>query len=90
MSIKFETFFISISFENVNIENSDQLIHTGPLEVEEGGKVTISAQSLDAGMLRRKLRETGLRNPEVRGREGDVEEGGRDFYSREQWTYGPT
>ncbi len=64
-SIKFETFFISISFENVNKENSDQLIHTGPLEVQEGGSATITAQSLDAGMLRRKLRETGLRNPEV-------------------------
>ena len=64
-SLTFKTFNITVAYENINEENKDKLIQSSPIQVEEGGSITIERQNLDLSMLRRRLTESGLRNPEV-------------------------
>ena len=64
-SLNFQAFKVLISYENINDDNKGQLILTSPVEVEEGGSVTIERTDLDLSMLRRRLANSGLRNPEV-------------------------
>ena len=64
-SISYKTFDISISYENINDLNKEQLIHVGEVEVAEGGHVVIRTEQLDTSMLIRRLAASGLQHPSV-------------------------
>lgn len=64
-SLTFKTFKIVISYENINDDNKDQLIQFSGLEVQEGGSAVLGKTNLDLSLLRRRLGNSGLRNPEV-------------------------
>ena len=65
-SVKFQTFRVDISYDNVNEENKKQLISVSRVAVEEGSEVLISKAHLDVTKLKERLEESGIRNPRVK------------------------
>ena len=63
--IFFEMFAITISYENLNTENELQVLDIIPVQVEEGGDVSITLSHLNAAKLKRRLEEGALQNPTI-------------------------
>ena len=60
-----KTFKISISYGNLNEENTKDLLRNKPLKVREGGTVMVDREHLNVNRLKRRLTQSGLQNPEV-------------------------
>ena len=63
--IKYKTFRISVSYENINEGNKEQLVHISKVMVNEGGEIIINRNDLNVAKLRKMLQASGLNNPEV-------------------------